>query len=398
LRLATARRSAVRAAARRVARRSDSPERRAGRADTIELIRREGADGLWRIDAPKLFATRATATSGCSFRDADGWSSAVEAIRDREDSTSSRRISRGRCSSSSASTRRSCAAASCRIRRRDDAGRGHLVNLERPDEFNGSCESSSRVSDLPQSSTSSGSSASWARTTSSLGDVRGPNAHARGHIPARAARARLAAADERPRVLEPLAPEVGLRLRRHGVTGDERLVLYDRGDGVGAMPRRRWRSSPGIRASPCCSAACRVARRLGGRPGRAADRKTSVRARFDAVPTREELAAARRPTLTLLDVRTTEEYAGKRGYPCDPRQGTSRRAHVHVEDCSSHGRAAAGEQIRARVGDARRSSRTATPARARRSRRWRCAGGLPRPQLRRLVARVVTPRLAYGKS
>ena len=36
--------------------------------------------------------------------------------------------------------------------------------------------------------------------------------------------------------VEALAAEVGLRLRRHGVTGEERLVLYDRGDGVGAMP------------------------------------------------------------------------------------------------------------------------------------------------------------------
>ena len=53
-----------------------------------------------------------------------------------------------------------------------------------------------------------------------VGDVRGPNAHARGHIPT-----------SRPLVLgspppmsdaamlEALAPEVGLRLRRHGVTG-----------------------------------------------------------------------------------------------------------------------------------------------------------------------------------
>ena len=33
-----------------------------------------------------------------------------------------------------------------------------------------------------------------------------------------------------------LAREVALRLRRHGITGRERLVLVDRGDGVGAMP------------------------------------------------------------------------------------------------------------------------------------------------------------------
>ena len=33
-----------------------------------------------------------------------------------------------------------------------------------------------------------------------------------------------------------LAQEIALRLRRHGITGRERLVLVDRGDGVGAMP------------------------------------------------------------------------------------------------------------------------------------------------------------------
>ena len=70
-----------------------------------------------------------------------------------------------------------------------------------------------------------------------VGDVRGPNAHMRGHIPG-----------SRPLVLgspppgadestvAELAKEVALRLRRHGVTGTETLVLADRGDGVGAMP------------------------------------------------------------------------------------------------------------------------------------------------------------------
>ena len=70
-----------------------------------------------------------------------------------------------------------------------------------------------------------------------LGDVRGPNAHARGHIPGSRP---LVLGSPPPmsdrEMLEALAPEVGLRLRRHGVTGDERLVLYDRGDGMGAMP------------------------------------------------------------------------------------------------------------------------------------------------------------------
>ena len=70
-----------------------------------------------------------------------------------------------------------------------------------------------------------------------VGDVRGPNAHSRGHIPG-----------SRPLVLgspppaadedsaRALAQEIALRLRRHGITGRERLVLVDRGDGMGAMP------------------------------------------------------------------------------------------------------------------------------------------------------------------
>jgi len=70
-----------------------------------------------------------------------------------------------------------------------------------------------------------------------LGDVRGPNAHTRGHIPGSKP---LVLGSPPPMsdhaMLEALAPEVGLRLRRHGVTGEERLVLCDRGDGVGAMP------------------------------------------------------------------------------------------------------------------------------------------------------------------
>src|SRR5919205_4168723 len=70
-----------------------------------------------------------------------------------------------------------------------------------------------------------------------LGDVRGPNAHTRGHIPGSKP---LVLGSPPPMsdraMLEALAPEVGLRLRRHGVTPAHQLVLYDRGDGVGAMP------------------------------------------------------------------------------------------------------------------------------------------------------------------
>ena len=190
-----------------------------------------------------------------------------------------------------------------------------------------------------------------------LGDVRGPNAHTRGHIPGSRP---LVLGSPPPMsdrdVLEPLASEVGLRLRRHGVTGEERLVLYDRGDGVGAMPAVQMAELAG---HP------RVAVLLGGLaawPGEPAVGQVElqpVKTRFEtslaAVPTREELA--RRlddPALTILDVRTEEEFRGKHGYPCDPRQGRIPGArHVRVEDLFvAAGEPVPGDHIRARIGDA----------------------------------------------
>src|SRR6266487_2028379 len=125
-----------------------------------------------------------------------------------------------------------------------------------------------------------------------LGDVRGPNAHARGHIPGSRP---LVLGSPPPmsdrEVLEPLASEVGLRLRRHGVTGDERLVLYDRGDGVGAMPAAQMAELAG---HP------RVAVLLGGLAAWRGEPevgqvelhpvKTTFEPSLGAVPTRSELA------------------------------------------------------------------------------------------------------------
>jgi thiosulfate/3-mercaptopyruvate sulfurtransferase len=158
-----------------------------------------------------------------------------------------------------------------------------------------------------------------------VGDVRGPNAHMRGHIPG-----------SRPLVLgspppaadeesaRALAQEIALRLRRHGITGRERLVLVDRGDGVGAMPAAQMAELAG---HP------RVAILVGGmaawegeleegavelEPVREADLEPSPH----ALPTRGELAGRLGdPSLTLLDVRTPDEFTGRRGSPCDPRQG-----------------------------------------------------------------------------
>jgi thiosulfate/3-mercaptopyruvate sulfurtransferase len=189
-----------------------------------------------------------------------------------------------------------------------------------------------------------------------VGDVRGPNAHMRGHIPG-----------SRPLVLgspppaadeesaRALAQEIALRLRRHGITGRERLVLVDRGDGVGAMPAAQMAELAG---HP------RVAILLGGmaawegeleegavelEPVREADLEPSPY----ALPTRQELAGRLGdPSLTLLDVRTPDEFTGRRGSQCDPRQGHIPGArNLEVGELfEAPGRPAPSERIRELVG------------------------------------------------
>jgi thiosulfate/3-mercaptopyruvate sulfurtransferase len=157
-----------------------------------------------------------------------------------------------------------------------------------------------------------------------LGDVRGPNAHARGHIPGSipiVLGSPMPLAD--PDSVEAFAREIGLRLRRHGITGEERLVLYDRGDGVGSMPSAQLAELAG---HP------RVAVLLGGIaawPNELAvgqvelePVKVQLEPRLDALPSREEVERRLgEDGLTLLDVRTEQEFDGQGGYPCDPRQG-----------------------------------------------------------------------------
>jgi thiosulfate/3-mercaptopyruvate sulfurtransferase len=191
-----------------------------------------------------------------------------------------------------------------------------------------------------------------------VGDVRGPNAHARGHIPG-----------SRPLVLgspppsadaesvAELAQEIVLRLRRHGITGTERLVLVDRGDGVGAMPSAQLAELAG---HP------RVSILLGGmaawegeletgpfelEPVREASLEPDVR----ALPTRDELAGRLDdPALTIVDVRRDEEYTGRRGSECDPRQGHIPGArHVEVSTLyAGPGMPESPERIRELVGAA----------------------------------------------
>jgi thiosulfate/3-mercaptopyruvate sulfurtransferase len=190
-----------------------------------------------------------------------------------------------------------------------------------------------------------------------VGDVRGPNAHARGHIPG-----------SRPLVLgspppmsdrdalTALASEVGLRLRRHGVTPEQRLVLYDRGDGVGAMPAAQMAELAGHPAVAVLVGGVAAWRgELAQGAVELTPVKTSWEPHLEAVPSREELAARLDdPELTILDVRTPVEYAGKGGYPCDPRQGHIPGArHLHVQDLfAGPGTPLSPEDVRGLVGDA----------------------------------------------
>ena len=116
---------------------ADSDERRAGRAATIELIRREGADGLWRDMRPKLFADESAADERLLFPDPDGLAGAVEAIRDRVDSTDVARSLAGRLRFVVGEHDPFVSAAELQeFDVREIAGAGHLVDLERPDELN----------------------------------------------------------------------------------------------------------------------------------------------------------------------------------------------------------------------------------------------------------------------
>src|ERR671936_1611903 len=140
-----------------------------------------------------------------------------------------------------------------------------------------------------------------------LGDVRGPNAHARGHIPG-----------SKPLVLgspppmtdreriEELAKEVGLRLRRHGVLPEQRLVLYERGDGVGAMPSAQLAELAGHpRVAVLLGGVAAWGEELELGPVGLHPVKTAFEPRLDALPTRNELARRLEdPGLALLDVRT----------------------------------------------------------------------------------------------
>jgi 3-oxoadipate enol-lactonase len=120
---------------------ADSEERRAGRAKTIELIRTEGPDALWRDMAPKLFSDERNADERLLHRDADDLISAVEAIRDRADSTDVARALGDRLRFVIGEHDSFVSADELReFDIREIQGAGHLVNLEKPAAFDAQLE------------------------------------------------------------------------------------------------------------------------------------------------------------------------------------------------------------------------------------------------------------------
>jgi 3-oxoadipate enol-lactonase len=116
---------------------ADSDERRAGRADTIELIRTEGPTGLWRSMRPKLFHDESKADESLMYRDTDGLVGAVEAIRDRADSTDVARSLAGPVQFVVGEFDPFVGAEELvGFDVHEIKGAGHLVNIERSDEFN----------------------------------------------------------------------------------------------------------------------------------------------------------------------------------------------------------------------------------------------------------------------
>jgi thiosulfate/3-mercaptopyruvate sulfurtransferase len=157
-----------------------------------------------------------------------------------------------------------------------------------------------------------------------VGDVRGPNAHQRGHLPGSIP---LVLGSPPPlatrETVAEFATEVQRRLGRHGVTGEERLVLYDRGDCVGAAASAQAALAAGHpRVSVLAGGVAAWPGELELGPAELQKTKVKLEPRLDAVPTWEELRdRLHDERLTILDVRGEDEYTGRGGYPCDPRQG-----------------------------------------------------------------------------
>jgi pimeloyl-ACP methyl ester carboxylesterase len=128
----------------------DSPERRAGRADTIELIESEGVEGLWENQRPKLLLKSASEQAVARARElvlarsTDELTEAVAALRDRADNSDTFASFEGPSLVAVGEgdeffppeEAESLAGRARHGRFRVFAGAKHLPNLEQPDEFN----------------------------------------------------------------------------------------------------------------------------------------------------------------------------------------------------------------------------------------------------------------------
>jgi thiosulfate/3-mercaptopyruvate sulfurtransferase len=157
-----------------------------------------------------------------------------------------------------------------------------------------------------------------------VADVRGPNAHARGGLPGSIPLVVGAPGQfTDSEVVESFAREVGLRLRRHGVTGEERLVLYDDGRCVSAASALQVIELAGHpRVAVLAGGLAAWDGELSSGAVVLEKSRIELEPRLEAFPTLGEIAdRLADPTLVILDVRRPEEFAGLAGAPCDPRQG-----------------------------------------------------------------------------
>jgi pimeloyl-ACP methyl ester carboxylesterase len=129
---------------------ADSPERRAGRADTISLIEAGGAEALWENQRPKLLLEAASedavarAQELVLSRRTDELTGAVRALRDRADSSATFEsfdgpslVAVGEGDQFFPPDEAEALAGQARHGRlRIFAGARHLPSLEQPDEFN----------------------------------------------------------------------------------------------------------------------------------------------------------------------------------------------------------------------------------------------------------------------
>ena len=112
-------------------------------------------------------------------------------------------------------------------------------------------------------------------------------------------------------------------------------MLYDRGDCVGAAASQQAALVAGHpRVAVLAGGVAAWPGELGAGRGRAAEDQDSARAAASRPcrPGRSCASGSTIPELTILDVRSEDEFHGRGGYPCDPRQGHIPGArHLEVE-------------------------------------------------------------------